>query len=49
MLVMDTFRVKRNTADYTGEEVDEASVEACITSVAVPRLALHLNTPVQPD
>jgi len=32
MLILDTFRIKRNAADYTGEEIDEASVEACITS-----------------
>lgn len=30
MLVLDTFRIKRNAADYTGEDIDEASVEACI-------------------
>jgi hypothetical protein len=29
MVVLDTFRVKRNAIDYTGEDVDEASVEAC--------------------
>ena len=32
MLLLDTFRVKRNAADYTGEDIDEASVEACIDS-----------------
>lgn len=30
MLLLDTFRVKRNAIDYTGEEVDENSVEECI-------------------
>ena len=30
MLLLDTFRVKRNAIDYTGEDVDEASVDDCI-------------------
>lgn len=30
MLLLDTFRVKRNAADYTGELVDERSVADCI-------------------
>jgi len=30
MLLLNTFRVKRHAIDYTGEEVDEASVEECI-------------------
>ncbi len=29
-LLLDTFRVKRNAADYTGELVDEGSVVDCI-------------------
>ena len=29
-LLLDTFRVKRNAADYTGELVDEGSVVECI-------------------
>ena len=29
-LLLDTFRVKRNAADYTGELVDDGSVAACI-------------------
>ena len=29
MLVLDTFRVKRHGLNYSGEYVDEASVEAC--------------------
>ena len=34
MFLLDTFRVKRNTIDYTGEDVDEASVSECIGSAA---------------
>ena len=30
MLLLDTFRVKRNAIDYTGDDVDAASVEECI-------------------
>lgn len=30
MRLLDTFRVKRNAIDYTGEDVDEGSVEAAI-------------------
>ena len=30
MRVLDTFRRKRNLADYTGEEIDDASVSSCI-------------------
>jgi len=30
MRLLDTFRVKRNAIDYTGEDVDEGSVDACI-------------------
>ena len=30
VLLLDTFRVKRNAIDYTGDDVDEGSVEACI-------------------
>jgi hypothetical protein len=29
-LLLDTFRVKRNAADYTGELVDDGSVADCI-------------------
>jgi len=29
MVLLETFRVKRNAIDYTGEDVDTASVEAC--------------------
>ncbi len=42
MLVLDTFRVKRNAADYTGKEIDEASVEACIA--AASSLLEHVKT-----
>lgn len=30
MLLLNTFRVKRNAIDYTGEHVDEYSVSECI-------------------
>lgn len=40
MLLLDTFRIKRNAIDYTGEDVDEASVEECIA--AADRLMLHV-------
>ena len=30
MLLLDTFRVKRNASDYTGADVDSASLEECI-------------------
>lgn len=33
-LLLDTFRVKRNAADYTGELVDEGSVAECIEAAA---------------
>jgi hypothetical protein len=41
MLLLDTFRVKRNAIAYTGEDVDESSVEACIE--AAEYLRDHLN------
>ena len=41
MLVLDTFRVKRNAIDYTGEDVDEVSVEACIE--AADNLLQHVT------
>ena len=49
MRLLDTFRVKRNAIDYTGEDVDGGSVEECIK--AAERLQLHVidwivaNTP----
>lgn len=30
MLLLDTFRIKRNAIDYTGDDVDKTSVEECI-------------------
>jgi hypothetical protein len=30
--LLDTFRVKRNSINYTGEDMDIASVEACIAA-----------------
>ena len=41
MLLLDTFRVKRNAIDYTGEEVDEASLNECIG--AADRLMIKLS------
>ena len=32
MLLLDTFRIKRNAIDYTGEDVDEVSVHECIAA-----------------
>ena len=32
MLLLDTFRVKRNAIDYSGEAVDAVSVESCIAT-----------------
>ena len=34
MLLLETFRVKRNAIDYTGDEVDEASVQECIEAAS---------------
>ena len=34
MLLLDTFRVKRNAIDYTGEDVDGSSVDECIGAAA---------------
>jgi hypothetical protein len=42
MLLLDTFRVKRNAIDYTGDDVDESSVEACIDAAVC--LQVHLNS-----
>jgi hypothetical protein len=39
-LLLDTFRVKRNAADYTGELLDDGSVVECID--AAVRLQQHL-------
>jgi hypothetical protein len=31
MVVLDTLRRKRNVTDYTGEDIDDTSVAACLT------------------
>lgn len=41
MLLLDTFRVKRNAIDYTGDDVDENSVEACIEAADSLRVTLN--------
>ena len=41
MLLLDTFRVKRNAIDYTGDDVDENSVEACIEAADSLRVSLN--------
>jgi len=41
MLLLDTFRVKRNAIDYTGEDVDQASVSECIG--AAERLMVEVS------
>lgn len=41
VLLLDTFRVKRNAIDYTGEDVDEASVDECIG--AADRLMMRIS------
>lgn len=41
MLLLDTFRIKRNAIDYTGELVDEGSVIACV------KAAVHLQERLQ--
>lgn len=40
-LLLDTFRVKRNAIDYTGDDVDEASVDGCIE--AADHLLRHVR------
>ena len=42
MLLLDTFRVKRNAIDYSGEAVDAVSVESCIA--AAEQLLNHLRS-----
>jgi len=34
LAVLDTLRRKRNLVDYTGEDIDEGSVAACIEAAA---------------
>jgi len=41
MLLLDSFRVKRNAIDYSGDIVEESSVEACVD--AAEYLRDHLN------
>jgi hypothetical protein len=41
MLLLETFRVKRNAIDYSGEAVDAVSVESCVS--AAERLLEHLH------
>jgi len=41
MLLLDTFRVKRNAIDYTGEDVDDSSVDECIGAAA--RLMIRVS------
>jgi hypothetical protein len=41
MLLLDTFRVKRNAIDYTADDIDEASVDTCIA--AADRLLLAVS------
>lgn len=40
-ILLDTFRVKRNAIDYTGDEVDETSVDECIK--AAENLLRHVG------
>lgn len=40
ILLLNTFRVKRNAADYTGELVDEGSVTECIGAAGRLQAAL---------
>jgi len=41
MLLLNTFRIKRNAIDYTGDDVDEASVDECIE--AAENLLRHVT------
>jgi len=41
MALLDTFRVKRNAIDYSGEDVDEGSVLACIDATESLRDSLY--------
>lgn len=41
MLLLDTFRIKRNAIDYTGDDVDETSVNECIE--AADNLLCHVT------
>ncbi len=49
-LLLDTFRVKRNAADYTGELVDEGSVIECIeAAVRLQEILIDWLTSNRPD
>lgn len=41
MLLLDTFRVKRNAIDYTGDDADDVSVNECIR--AADNLSGHVT------
>jgi len=41
MLLLNAFRVKRNAIDYTGDDVDQASVDECVT--AAGNLLCHVT------
>lgn len=41
MLLLNTFRVKRNAIDYSGDDVDVVSVEECIA--AASNLLAHVR------
>ena len=41
MRVLDSFRIKRNAISYSGEDMDESSVAACI--VAAEQLMCHVQ------
>jgi len=41
VLLLNTFRVKRNAIDYTGDDVDAASVDECIE--AADNLLCHMT------
>ena len=46
MLLLETFRVKRNAIDYTGDDVDEVSVGECIGAAdsLLGHVAMWLNS-----
>ena len=41
MILLNTFRIKRNALNYSGEDMDQTSVESCIK--AADALFLHLE------
>ncbi len=49
-LLLDTFRVKRNAVDYTGDLIDEGSVTECIeASVKLKKKLVSWLTANRPD